>query len=108
MIINAQIREWLKEQIVIHVDEGDVRLVQCALQGHPESVSIWTDMVESYLKNNLNFKSPVREPCLCIGTYEGHTTLVGRQVYDFKASGLQDDELQSIFTFLKTNINIVA
>jgi hypothetical protein len=35
VLINAQMREWLNEQKGIQVDDGDVRPVICALQGHP-------------------------------------------------------------------------
>jgi hypothetical protein len=64
--------------------------------------------VEAYLKNDLNFTSPVHEPCLYIGSYGGQVTLIGRQVGDFKAAGLQEDKLWDLFAFLKTKINIVA
>jgi hypothetical protein len=35
VLIDAQMREWRKEQNNILVDNSDVRQVQCALQGHP-------------------------------------------------------------------------
>jgi hypothetical protein len=90
------------------VDEGDVCPVQRDLQGHPESVSILADKVKIYLKNDINLKSPVHEPCLYIGSYERQATLIGHQVDDFNAAGLQEDKLLSLFAFLKTNINIFA
>jgi hypothetical protein len=62
VLIYAQMREWLNEQKGIQVSDGDVRPVLCALQGHPESGSIWAEKVESYLKNDLKFTSPVHEP----------------------------------------------
>jgi hypothetical protein len=71
VFINAQMREWLKEQNNIMVDQGDVHQVQYALQGHPQSGSIWADKVEAYPKNNLNFYYPVHELCLYIGSYGG-------------------------------------
>jgi hypothetical protein len=108
VLVDAQMREWLKEQRGIHVDEGDVSPVQCALQGHPESGSIWADKVESYLKNDLNFKYPFHEPCLYISTYEGGITIIGRQLDDFKAADLQEDNQQSLFAFLKPKINVAA
>jgi hypothetical protein len=69
MLIDAQMREWLNEKKGIQVSDGDVRRVLRALQGHPESGFIWEEKVESYLKNDLKFTSPVHEPCLYVGTF---------------------------------------
>jgi hypothetical protein len=101
-------REWIKDQKGIVVDDGDVRPVQCALQGHQKSGWIWADNFEAYLKNDLGFTLPVHEPCLYIGNYGGQVTMIGRQVDDFKAAGLQEDKLRDLFAFFKTKINIVA
>jgi hypothetical protein len=108
LLIDAQMREWLNEQKGIQVSDGDVRPVLCALQGHPESGSIWADKVESYLKNDLKCTSPVHEPCLYVGTFGGQVTLIGRQVDDFKAAGIQEDKLLDLFKYLATKINIIA
>jgi hypothetical protein len=35
VLIDAQMREWIKDQKGIVVDDGDMRPVQCALKGHP-------------------------------------------------------------------------
>jgi hypothetical protein len=109
VLIDARMWEWLKEQKYIIVDDGDVCPVQCDLQGNPEVGSIWTDKVEAYyLKNDLNFSSPVHEPCIYIGSYGGQVTLMGRQVDDFKSFSLQEDKLRDLFVLLKTKINIVT
>jgi hypothetical protein len=86
--IDAQMREWLNEQKEIQMDDEDVRPILCALQGHPESGSIWAYKVEYYLKNDLHFTSLVHEPCIYVGTYGGQVTIIGRQVGDLKAAGI--------------------
>jgi hypothetical protein len=93
------------EQKGIKVSAGDVRPVLCVLQGHPESGSIWADKVESYLKNDLKFTSPVHEPCLYVGTFGGQVTLIGRYADDFKAAGIHKDKLRDLFKYLQTKIN---
>jgi hypothetical protein len=108
VLIDAQMREWINEQKGIQVSDGDARPVLCAFQGHPESGSIWADKVESYLKNDLKFTSPVHEPCLYIGTFWGQVTLIGRQVDDFKAAGIREDKLRDLFKYLSTKTNIIA
>jgi hypothetical protein len=56
----------------------------------------------------LKFTSPVHEPCLYVGTFGVQVTLIGRQVDDFKAAGIQEDKLRDLFKYLATKINIVA
>jgi hypothetical protein len=51
---------------------------------------------------------PVHEPCIYVGTFGGQVTLIGRQVDDFKDSGIQEDKLRDLFKYLATKINIIA
>jgi hypothetical protein len=79
--------EWLKERKGIEVEVGDVCPVLCPLQCHTESGSLWADKVEKHLKEELQFTSMVKEPCIYIRTFEGHPILIGRQVDDLKVAG---------------------
>jgi hypothetical protein len=108
VLVDDQMHEWLKQQKRIQVDDGGVHPVLCDLQRHPESGSIWSDKVESYLKNNLHFTSPVHEPYIYVGTYVGQVNLIGRQVDNFKAAGLREDKLRELFQYMATKINIIT
>jgi hypothetical protein len=56
------IHEWLNEKDVFYADEGDVRPVLCALQGHPIYGSILDGKVDFIIKDGLEFISVVQAP----------------------------------------------
>jgi hypothetical protein len=64
---------------------GHVLRVQRALQGHPESPSLWERHVTAILKD-LSFVPTTHEPCIYGGTVDGHSVLFLRQVDDFAIS----------------------
>jgi hypothetical protein len=104
--IDPQMREWLQEQRGIKVDDGDVRPVLCALQGHPESGSLWADKVEAYLLKDLRFTSTVHEPCLYVDIFAEHPVMIVRQVDDFKIAAEAEETSRALITYLKTKITI--
>jgi hypothetical protein len=106
--IDPQMREWLQEQRSIKVDDDDVHPVLCALQGHPESGSLWADKVEAYLLKDIRFTSAVHEPCLYVGVFAEHPVMVGHQVDDFKIAAEAEETSRALITYLNTKITIEA
>jgi hypothetical protein len=82
--------------------------VICALQGHPAAGSSWDEKVEGILKDDLGFTSTTHETCLYLGSYGGQEVLIGHQIDDFLAAGLDEQPLRDLFQYLATKINIVA
>ena len=57
-----------------------------ALQGHPDSPSLWATMIDGILRNHIGLKPCRHEPCLYAGIFEGQAVLFLRQVDDFAVS----------------------
>jgi hypothetical protein len=106
--IDDQMAEWLEEITGKRPDRTLVLPVLCTLQGHPAAGSSWADKVEGLLKDDLGFTSTIHETCLYLGSYGGQEVLIGRQIDDFLAAGLDEQPLRDLFQYLATKINIVA
>ena len=65
------------------IPPGHVLPVHKALQGHPEASRAWATLIDKILKEKLNLKSTMHEPCLYHGTFDGKEVLFLCQVDDF-------------------------
>jgi hypothetical protein len=106
--IDDQMAEWLEEITGKRPGRTLVLPVLCALQGHPAAGSSWADKVEGLLKDEMGFTSSTHETCLYLGSYGGKEVLIGRQIDDFLAAGLDEQPLRDLFQYLTTKINIVT
>ncbi len=74
--VDAQYKEWYKARFGIELDcKTHVLPVQHALQGHPESGTLWANKIEGHLKE-LDFVSTTHETCLYHGFYKGQDFFV--------------------------------
>jgi hypothetical protein len=106
--IDDQMAEWLEEVTGKRLNRTLVLPVLYALQGNPATGNSWADKVEGLLKDDLGFTSTIHETCLYLGSYGGKEFLIGRQIDDFLAVGLEEQPLRDLFQYLATKINIVA
>ena len=82
-----------------------------AIQGHPESPSLWEKLVDKILRD-IGFTLTVHEPCLYSGHIQGQYTLFLRQVDDFaiaaKEKATADYVIQGINKQLQLLIHIMG
>ena len=106
--VDQQYADWYKARYGIQLDpKTDVLPAQHALQGHPEAGALWARKIEAHLAD-LKFESPVHEPCLYRGTFEGHEIFACRQIDDFMFSGKDEAVVRRLIERLGMDIRLEA
>jgi hypothetical protein len=90
--IDDQYAEWYQAKFHISIDRSMVLPVRHALQGHPESGSLWEKMINEVLSHpSLAFCSTTHERNIYRGSYKGQTILLCKQVDDFTLAAPHPD-----------------
>jgi hypothetical protein len=71
VFLDEQYLAWYLWKIDIALDPNMVLPVLHALQGHPDSGSLWEDLIVSIIES-MNFKNNCHESCLYSGVFKGH------------------------------------
>ncbi len=69
--------------------------VKHALQGHPESGTLWSNEIEGHLKD-LGFVSTTHETFLYRGTYKGQEIFCSKQINDFLFSSKHKSTIRKL------------
>ena len=94
--IDETYQEWYKNKYGKEIDPRKYVIpLYHAMQGHPESGKLWSDMVNDVLLNDLQLISTTHERSLYRGTINGEPVLVARMVDDY-AIGSKDPKAADI------------
>jgi Reverse transcriptase (RNA-dependent DNA polymerase) len=94
--IDDAYHDWYLARKGVALDRQLVLPVQHALQGHPESGSLWEQMINRILLGNLGLSNTVHERNLYVGTVDGSRVLICRQVDDLSIATQRESVYHSI------------
>lgn len=105
--VDQQYREWWASKSRKPIPKGYVLPVRRALQGHPESSRLWSQLIDSVLRMEpLNFKPAVHEQCLYHGHYKGKEVLFLRQVDDFCVATEDEETAKEVISIINDQMTI--
>jgi Reverse transcriptase (RNA-dependent DNA polymerase) len=94
--IDDAYHDWYLARKGVALDRQLVLPVLHALQGHPESGSLWEQMINRILLGDLGLTNTVHERNLYVGTVDGSRVLICRQVDDLSIATQRESVYHSI------------
>jgi Reverse transcriptase (RNA-dependent DNA polymerase) len=94
--IDDAYHDWYLARKGIALDRQLVLPVQHALQGHPESGSLWEQMINRILLGDLGLSNTVHERNLYVGKVEDSRVLICRQVDDLSIATQRESVYHTI------------
>ena len=98
VVIDKQYREWYKDKYNINVPKGYTLRVQHAIQGHPEAPRLWSEFIDTIIREKLTLVPTTHEKCLYKGIFEGQEILFLRQVDDFSIASADEATCNKVIT----------
>jgi hypothetical protein len=103
--LNAQYVEWYLWKFGIALDRDLVLPILDVLQGHPDSGSLWAELIFAILES-IDFKNTCHEPCLYSGVFKGQQVYARCKVDAMLFAGELEAVLRELSTLFATKVNI--
>jgi hypothetical protein len=97
--IDEQYADWYAVTYGIDISRDNVLPVQHALQGHPESGSLWERFLNKVLARH-GFASTTHERSIYTGVFDGFRMLISRQVDDLAIGCINADSIRKLVAII--------
>ncbi|KAI2501346.1 retrotransposon [Fragilaria crotonensis] len=97
--IDEQYADWYATTYGIDISRDHVLPVQHALQGHPESGSLWERFLNKVLSRH-GFVSTTHERSIYTGSFDGFKMLISRQVDDLAIGCVNADSIRKLVAII--------
>jgi hypothetical protein len=97
--IDEQYADWYAVTYGIDISRDNVLPVQHALQGHPESGSLWERFLNKVLARH-GFVSTTHERSIYTGVFDGFRMLISRQVDDLAIGCINADSIRKLVAII--------
>ena len=97
--IDEQYADWYAVTYGIDISRDNVLPVQHALQGHPESGSLWERFLNKVLTRH-GFVSTTHERSIYTGVFDGFRMLISRQVDDLAIGCINADSIRKLVAII--------
>jgi Reverse transcriptase (RNA-dependent DNA polymerase) len=99
--------DWYKAKYGIDLDRAMVLPVLHALQGHPESGSLWEQTINKILLD-MGFRNTTHEPNLYCGLFDGAQVLLCRQVDDLAISCIDHATADRVIQAISKHVSLTT